>query len=297
MRFLEDRFHPCRHASAPSIQTELCLAMSRPLQRTPADRGGSLLVAAPQATGSVGSTRQLTEQRAEQQSRQAAGSPVAIASGDVHPDHVSGVVVIAERFNPGNGIGDRFIEAAVLPIELSMRFTAAVDQAIRARCLLGTEALHRRPSWQITMAGFLTRVCIRLNIEISRYVGQQSAFVQPHDHRLKPLHPAALALLAMQHGVPVAPAPVRPPGSAAATPSRAAGCGRPGAAIQPKILADPHRTLRAHRAVWICSTDEPLAAAHLGGRSGGRQVWLVYLPSRALIYRHSSSPPVPQVHD
>jgi len=31
---------------------------------------------------------------------------------------------------------------------------------------------------------------------------------EPHVHRLEPLHPAALTLLAMQHGVPVASAPV-----------------------------------------------------------------------------------------
>jgi hypothetical protein len=28
-----------------------------------------------------------------------------------------------------------------------MGFTAAVDQAIGAGCVLGAEALHRRPSW------------------------------------------------------------------------------------------------------------------------------------------------------
>ena len=31
----------------------------------------------------------------------------------------------------------------------------------------------------------------------------------PHVHRLKPLHPPALTLLAMQHGVPVASALVK----------------------------------------------------------------------------------------
>jgi hypothetical protein len=41
---------------------------------------------------------------------------------------------------------------------------------------------------------------------------------EPHVHRLEPLHPAALTLLTMQNGVPMAAAPVRPPGGTAATP-------------------------------------------------------------------------------
>jgi hypothetical protein len=114
--------------------------------------------------------------------------------------------VIAERFNPGNGIRDRLIEAGVLPVKLAMGFTAAVDQAVGAGCLLGAEALHRRPSWQIAMAGFLALVCIESNIEISRYREHRSPLTQPHIHRLKPLHPAILALLAVLNGVPITPA-------------------------------------------------------------------------------------------
>jgi len=60
---------------------------------------------------------------------------------------------------------------------------------------------------------------------------------QPHVHRLKPLHPAALAFLAMQHGVPVAAAPMEPGSGAASTASSpgsaVAGVSR-GAAIQPE---------------------------------------------------------------
>jgi hypothetical protein len=55
------------------------------------------------------------------------------------------------------------------------------------------------------MAGFLAQVCIWLNIEISRYGEQRSPIVQPHRHRLKQLLPAVLALLAVLHGVPLAP--------------------------------------------------------------------------------------------
>ena len=45
---------------------------------------------------------------------------------------------------------------------------------------------------------------------------------QPHVHRLEPLHPPVLTLLAMQHGVPMAPAPVGPARGAAAGASRGA---------------------------------------------------------------------------
>jgi hypothetical protein len=40
------------------------------------------------------------------------------------------VVVIAKGLHPGNGISNRLVEAAVLPIELAMGLTAAVDQAV-----------------------------------------------------------------------------------------------------------------------------------------------------------------------
>lgn len=39
---------------------------------------------------------------------------------------------------------------------------------------------------------------------------------QPYVHRLKPLHPAVLALLAMQHGVPMPSSPMGPPRGAGA---------------------------------------------------------------------------------
>ena len=62
-----------------------------------------------------------------------------------------------------------------------------------------------------------------------------SAAVGP-TYRLEPLHPPALALLAMENGVPVAPAPTVAAGGDAAT---TAGRG-------PDVAA-----LRAHRAVGI----------------------------------------------
>lgn len=102
---------------------------------------------------------------------------------------------------------------------------------------------------------------------------------QPHVDRLEPLHAAALTLLTMQNGVPMAPAPVGPAGGAAATAAgRGARCCFPGGAIEPEVLADPHRALRAHRAVWICRAGKALAAAHLGGGAGGEQFRLVELP-------------------
>jgi hypothetical protein len=104
---------------------------------------------------------------------------------------------------------------------------------------------------------------------------------EPHVHRLEPLHAAGLTLLPMQNGVPMALAPVGPAGRAAATTAgRGARCCCPGGPIEPEVLAYPHRTLRAHRAVWIATTGEPLAAAHLGGRASGKQFLLVELPQQ-----------------
>jgi hypothetical protein len=72
----------------------------------------------------------------------------------------------------------------------------------------------------------------------------QTSSAQPHIHRLEPLHPADLAFLAMQNGVPVAPSPVGPArGAATAGDARSARGGRPGGAIEPEVLADPHRAL------------------------------------------------------
>ena len=68
----------------------------------------------------------------------------------------------------------------------------------------------------------------------------------------------------MENGVPVAAAPVGPAGRAAATAAGwGARCCCPGGAIEPEVLADPHRTLRAHRAVGNSTTGEPFAAALL----------------------------------
>jgi hypothetical protein len=94
---------------------------------------------------------------------------------------------------------------------------------------------------------------------------------QPHIHRLKPLHPAVLTLLAMQHGVPMASAPMGPPRGAAAGAAWAARCRRPGGAIKPEVLANPHGALGAYRTgvVRTTTTREALTAAHLGGRAGG----------------------------
>ena len=159
--------------------------------------------------------------------RAGGGAPVAIAGGHIHPDQLGGMVGNSQGLHPGDRISNRLIEAAVLAIKLAVWFTAAVDKAVAGEHGLTAETLHRPSFWETNLGGSAGRVCSSVNIEISLHGGGEPVIdhpicsTQPHVHRLKPLHPAALALLAMQHGVPVASAPVGPAGGAAAA---AAGC-------------------------------------------------------------------------
>ena len=108
-------------------------------------------------------------------------------------------------------------------------------------------------------------------------VQHQSA--ESHLHRLEPLHPAALAFLAMQDSAPVASAPMGPARCAGAGAAWAARGGRPGGAIKPEVLADPHRGLGLHGAGVVgTASGETLTAWHLGCRA---------CTSRALISRPS----------
>jgi hypothetical protein len=58
---------------------------------------------------------------------------------------LSRLVQISTGFDPGNGISSRLIEAAVLPIDLAMGLTAAIDQAVAEQRLLSGASLHRHP--------------------------------------------------------------------------------------------------------------------------------------------------------
>ena len=95
--------------------------------------------------------------------------------------------------------------------------------------------------------------------------------------RLEPLHPSALALFAMEDGVPVASAPVGSARSAAAG-GRIACCWSPGCAIEPEVLTDPYRALGSHGSgVVSTASRKTLAAGHLDRRAGGEQFRLVEL--------------------
>jgi hypothetical protein len=81
----------------------------------------------------------------------------------------------------------------------------------------------------------------------------------------------------MKDGVPVTPAPM---GSAqgAAGAGRVACCWSPGGAIEPEVLADPHRPLGADGSgVVSTASRKTLAAGHLGRRAGAEQFRLVEL--------------------
>ena len=83
--------------------------------------------------------------------------------------------------------------------------------AVKAR--VGGGVGRRRGGWR----GGLRR---EMTARQTTPVEHQSA--EPHIDRLEPLHPAALTLLAMQDGVPVASAPMGPARGAAAGAARAA---------------------------------------------------------------------------
>lgn len=119
----------CRTAAAPE---------------TPVDRVGLLLAGPRESHRPAGSAWELTEQGTEQRRRQAASAPVAIASGHVHPHHVGRAVGINNRFHPGDGLGDRFLNAAVVHIELVIGLAPAIDLAggMMKRCLASQ---HERP--------------------------------------------------------------------------------------------------------------------------------------------------------
>ena len=80
----------------------------------------------------AGSAGEVAEKGAEQRCGQAAGAPVAIAGAYIHPDQLGEMVGISQGLHPGDRIGNRFIKAAVLPVELTVGFAATVDQAIAA---------------------------------------------------------------------------------------------------------------------------------------------------------------------
>ncbi|MDA1247481.1 MAG: hypothetical protein O2787_09340 [Cyanobacteria bacterium] len=64
--------------------------------------------------------------------RHTAGTPDPISSGYLHTDKGSGVVAFSDLFNPRNCISDRVIKAAVLSVELTVRLTTSIDQAVTA---------------------------------------------------------------------------------------------------------------------------------------------------------------------
>jgi hypothetical protein len=72
----------------------------------------------------------------------------------------------ARGLQPGNRIGNRLIEPAVLPVELAMGSTRAFDQAVAGMHGLAGEPLQRCSSREITLDGDRGQVCIELNIEI-----------------------------------------------------------------------------------------------------------------------------------
>lgn len=96
----------------------------------------------PQNPARLDSAGQRAEKGTDEGSWQAAGAPVAISRGHIHPDQVGGMVGIRQGFHPGNRISDRLIETAVLPIQLAMGFTATVNQAIARKNRMASGVLH-----------------------------------------------------------------------------------------------------------------------------------------------------------
>jgi hypothetical protein len=75
-------------------------------------------------------------------------------------------MVIPKPLHPGNGIGDRLLDAGVLSVELAMGLTVAVDQALAAQRWIAGEPLHGCPSWLTSLVGLCGQLCIGMDIDI-----------------------------------------------------------------------------------------------------------------------------------
>jgi hypothetical protein len=75
-------------------------------------------------------------------------------------------MVIPKPLHPGNGIGDRLLDAGVLPVELAMGLPVAVDQASAAQRWIAGEPLHGCPSWLTSLVGLSGQDCIRSGVTV-----------------------------------------------------------------------------------------------------------------------------------